>query len=62
MKRYVSGMVTGSLMGAVVAGFWLLRRNRRPMWRQARRLAPSAYRVARYGGSRLVHLAKRRLS
>lgn len=66
MKRYVTGMMTGTLVGAVVAGFWLLRRPRHPMarmaFRQARRMAPTAYRVARYGGGRLVHMAKRRLS
>lgn len=33
----------------------------RALW-QARRLAPTAYKVARYGGNRLVHVAKRRLS
>ncbi|MCL5115571.1 MAG: hypothetical protein M1272_00235 [Firmicutes bacterium] len=66
MKRYVTGMVTGTLVGAVVAGVWLLRRPRRGMYglalRQARRMAPAAYRVARFGGNRLVHMAKRRLS
>ncbi|MDA8206324.1 MAG: hypothetical protein M0Z36_09650 [Thermaerobacter sp.] len=66
MRRYVTGMVTGSLVGAVIAGVWLLRRPRRTMaaraWRGARRLAPTMYKVARYGGNRLVHVAKRRLS
>lgn len=67
MKRYMKGMVTGGLMGAVVAGVWLLSRPRRaPMtrmaWRGARKMAPTAYNVARYGGTRLVHMAKRRLS
>lgn len=65
MKRYVTGMVTGTLVGAVMAGVWLLRRPRQRMYgmaiRQARRIPPAAYRVARYGGSRLVNLAKRRL-
>ncbi|PSR24195.1 MAG: hypothetical protein C7B45_00420 [Sulfobacillus acidophilus] len=59
-------MLTGTLVGAVVAGFWILRRPQRRFYgrtvRQARRLAPVAYKVARYGGTRLVHLAKRRLS
>ena len=66
MRRYVTGMVTGSLMGAVVAGFWLLRRTqRRPSaraMRQIRQFGPAAYKVARYGGTRLVRLAKRRIS
>lgn len=66
MRKYVTGMVTGTLVGAVMAGIWLLRRPRQKFYgsafRQARRLAPAAYRVARYGGGRLVHLAKRRMS
>lgn len=66
MRRYMTGMITGTLVGAVAAGMWLLRRPRRRMYglafRGARHLAPAAYRVARYGGNRLVHLAKRRLS
>lgn len=65
MRRYVTGMVTGTLVGAVVAGIWLLRKPRTQRygraWRQARYLAPVAYKVARYGGNRLVHLAKRRI-
>jgi hypothetical protein len=66
VKRYMTGMVTGTLVGAVVAGIWILRRPRRTLYgrayHQARHLAPAAYKVARYGGTRLLHLAKRRLS
>lgn len=66
MRRYITGMVTGTLVGAVVAGFWILRRPRRSLYgraaHQARHLGPTAYKVARYGGNRLMHLAKRRLS
>lgn len=66
MRRYVTGMVTGTLVGAVVAGVWLLRRPRARIYgralHQASHLAPTAYRVARYGGSKLMHMAKRRLS
>lgn len=65
MRRYVTGMVTGTLVGAVVAGVWLLKRPRARFYRhafsQAGRLAPVAYKVARYGGNRLMHLAKRRI-
>ncbi|MCY0877762.1 MAG: hypothetical protein OWU84_02280 [Firmicutes bacterium] len=65
MKRYVRGMVTGTLVGAVVAGLWLLGRPRRRIYpvamRQARRFAPLAYHVARAQGHRLLRVAKRRM-
>ncbi len=65
MKRYVTGMVTGTLVGAIVAGVWLLRSPRGGLYRRAIRRAqfigPAAFKVARYSGNRLVHLAKRRL-
>lgn len=64
MKRYVSGVVTGGLVGALLTGVWLLKRPRSSMYRmafrQARHMAPTAFKVARRGG-RLVHMAKRRL-
>ena len=56
MKRYVTGMVTGTLVGAVIAGYWLLKRPKaaaaQVAWRQARRIAPAAFRVAKSGGRR----------
>lgn len=61
MKRYVTGVLTGTLVGAVVAGVWLLRRPRSRIYRGAQWLGPTAYKVARHGGHRLVHMAKRRL-
>lgn len=61
MKRYVTGMMTGALVGAVMTGMWLLKRPRvnvyRSAYRQARRWAPKAARVARAG----LNMAKRRL-
>ncbi len=65
MKRYVTGMMTGAMVGAIAAGVWLLKRPRghlyRRAFRQAERFGPAAYKVARYSGNRLWHLAKRRI-
>ncbi|MCL5972358.1 MAG: hypothetical protein M1499_07335 [Firmicutes bacterium] len=66
MKRYMNGMMTGALVGAVMAGIWLLNRPR-PSWAQvairgARRMGPRAWKVARTGSKGLVHMARRRLS
>lgn len=65
MKRYMNGVVTGALVGAVMTGLWLLNRPRpslaRMAWRSARRVGPKAFRVAK-SSRHLVHLAKRRLS
>ena len=60
MKKYVNGMVTGALVGAVVAGFWLIRkrRSRYPLWHRARELGPKMARAGAQG----MRLAKRRLS
>lgn len=64
MKRYMSGIVTGALVGSVMTGVWLLNRPRpslaRLAIRSARRVGPKAFRVAKTSG-RLVHMAKRRL-
>lgn len=63
--KYLTGMVTGALMGAVMAGIWLLRRPRssvyRLAWRGASQMAPKAWKVAKVGGRELIHFAKRRL-
>ena len=65
MKRYMTGMITGSLVGAVIAGYWLMKRAKpqayQMVWRQARRWAPAAVRVARSGGRRAWAVARRRL-
>ncbi|MDA8193938.1 MAG: hypothetical protein M0Z53_08070 [Thermaerobacter sp.] len=66
MRRYMTGIVTGAMMGAVVAGMWLLKRPGRSTFyrtaiRQARRVAPRMVRFAKTGSRRVVHLAKRRL-
>ncbi len=60
MKKYVNGMVTGALVGAVVTGFWLIRRSRprHPMLRAAQQLGPKMARV----GSDGLRFAWRRLS
>lgn len=60
MKKYVNGMVTGALVGAVVTGVWLIRRgrSRHSMWRTARQLGPKMARV----GSQGLRFARRRLS
>ncbi|MCL4494988.1 MAG: hypothetical protein M1294_09285 [Firmicutes bacterium] len=65
--KYVTGMVTGALVGAVMAGVWLLRKTDsgsvyRLAWRQARHMTPKAWRAAKVGGRELFHMAKRRLS
>lgn len=61
----MSGVMTGALVGAVMAGVWILNRSQPNLYqrafRQAKRLAPTAYRVARVGGRELVHFAKRRM-
>ncbi|MBX5466489.1 MAG: hypothetical protein K6U14_03215 [Firmicutes bacterium] len=63
MRRYVTGMMTGALVGAVMAGVWLLR-PRPPMyrrvWRQANAWAPKAVRWARRG-SRWAGAVRRRM-
>ncbi len=60
MKKYVNGMVTGALMGAVVAGVWLIRRNRprNSLLRTARQLGPKMAHI----GSSGMRLVRRRLS
>ena len=52
MKRYMNGVMTGALVGAVVTGVWLMqrKRSRRAMWRVARQLGP---RMARLGANGL---------
>lgn len=63
MKRYVSGMMTGALVGAVMAGFWLLRRRRaswsRLAWNAAKGVAPQAI---RYIAKETPRMVKRRIS
>lgn len=63
--KYVTGMITGVLVGAVMAGVWLITRPRpsvyRLAWRGASQMAPKAWKVAKVGGRELIHLAKRRL-
>ncbi|AUW93486.1 MAG: hypothetical protein C7B44_10970 [Sulfobacillus thermosulfidooxidans] len=65
MRKYMSGIVTGALVGAVMAGVWILRRPATGTYRKALRsashVAPKAWKAARAGGRGLVHLAKRRL-
>ncbi len=65
MRKYVSGVVTGALVGAVMAGVWILRRPGagayRKAWRGASHAAPKAWKAARASGRGLIHLAKRRL-
>ena len=59
MKRYVNGVMTGALVGAVVTGVWLLRRSRpRPsIWRSARQLGPKMARLGHQG----VRVVQRRM-
>ncbi|MCL4352807.1 MAG: hypothetical protein M1318_09215 [Firmicutes bacterium] len=64
--KYLSGMLTGTLVGVVMAGVWLLRKPNsrrvyRLAWRSASRMAPKAWRAAKAGGREVVHMAKRRL-
>ncbi len=64
--KYVSGMITGALVGAVMTGVWLLRkptsRNLYGLaWRSATLMAPKAWRVAKARGREVFHMAKRRL-
>jgi uncharacterized membrane protein len=53
----MTGMLTGALMGAVMAGVWLLRRPPQPMMRRALasagRLGPRAARMVRQVRRRL---------
>jgi len=60
VKKYVNGMVTGALVGAVVAGVWLIRKSRprNPLWRAARELGPTMSKVRTQG----MRLARRRMS
>ncbi len=48
MKRYINGVMTGALVGAVVTSVWLMQRKRshRARWRVARQWGP---RIARLG-------------
>ncbi|MCL6562346.1 MAG: hypothetical protein K6U87_05005 [Firmicutes bacterium] len=63
MRRYVTGMMTGALVGAVMAGVWLLRRPQpsvyRAMWRKANAWAPKAVRWARRGSRWAVSVRRR---
>lgn len=65
MRRYVTGMLAGALVGVVTAGVWLLARPQPGLYqaavRRARRLGPRAMTMARIGGRTLTYLAKRRL-
>lgn len=64
--RYVSGMVTGALVGAVMAGMWVVRKSERPLFRRAlqgaRRYGPGAFKIAQKGTRNLLHFAKKRMS
>lgn len=53
-------MVTGALVGAVVAGVWLIRKSRprNPLWRAARELGPTMSKVRTQG----MRLVRRRMS
>lgn len=65
MRRYVSGLMTGALMGAVVAGVWLLKRPRQSVyrlaWKSMRGAGPQAWEIIRRG-SRLARATKRKIS
>jgi hypothetical protein len=65
VKRYMTGAVTGALVGAVLAGYWLLnrapKRSARNLFQPVARWGPSAYRVARRSGRRLIGVARGRV-